>query len=181
MIALLLLCSSQANFQYGSIPQHTITYFDDLYKDAWIGSINCDGVLGIAHKYYISDELEPIINATIETLHNNNNFKFFIEIYSNYIYKNNIECAIQKINDIRSRTHQIEKNINPYYVTELIDDTYFILHEQTITLKKFIIINKDKNLFVEFYNTTHTGIRWHNNDSYCIDSIDCDCVELLSF
>ena len=163
MTLLLLLCSSQANIQYGSIPDHIITNFDRNYNDALI-RIRCDGVEGVVHKYYISDGFGPRIITTIETLRDSINFKFVIETFSNYMYLNYADCIILKINNIINGLNETINNIGPYYITELNDDTYFILHKHAITIKEFISINKNNNLFVEFYNTTHVGIRWHRDD-----------------
>lgn len=151
-----LIFSLVKAFQYGYIPTHIIKNFNRGYSCAWIDSLNCMNIKGYISRCYTINKDAPLIQASIEK-QQNENYKFVIKIHSNYIYNDNIECIIQTIS---------EYGYSHFNIIELTDNTYFILTNKSLSFDELININNQTNTFVEFYNETHTGIRWHDHDKY---------------
>jgi hypothetical protein len=167
----LILCLVQA-FEYGHIPTHVIVKVNVGYNYAVFNSINCAGNKGYFMVTNTADDNIPVVHASIRKTDDVVGYNFVISIYSNYLYDNDIMCIL----------HSLQELHNSFIVIELSDETYFILINKTVTHKELISINKNKNMFVEFYNKTHSGIRWHDHENYYTSTrIDVECDETPSF
>lgn len=149
--------------QYGHVPTHVVKKYNIDNDFTQNDFIDCMGIKGYISRSYTIDKNNPLIQVSVEKPRDKN-YKFAIKINANYWYNNNVECIIYKISYY----------IYSYYylnIIELADNTYFILINKTFSNEELIYINKNINLFVEFYNETHTGIRWYNNVKYHSKSV----------
>lgn len=155
----------------GRMPTHIIKKYNIDYGFTQSDQLECGDIKGYISRCYTIDKNAPLIQASIEKIHKrvNENYEFYIKINSNYWYNNNIECIVKTISEYI--------DTNSYFnIIELNDNTYFILINKSFSIDELIYINNKTHTFVEFYNKSHTGIRWYQNIKYYsnpINHIEC--------
>ena len=153
-------------FHFGQIPRHIIKNINRGHHCGNVDIINCGDGQGYISKCYTINNDAPLIIASIEK-QQNENYTFMIKIHSNYFYNHEIECISYTL---------IDYNFTYFDIIELTDKTYFIMINKMVSYDEILKINNHSNTFVEFYNETHTGIRWHDHDDYCSESkINAEC------